>query len=250
MWIPAALLSEAQHWEGAVWRAVEAQSNASTMRLTDSLGEQALLEDILERSKPNFPADCTGLHCLLATPFRYAPYPHGSRFRRAGQREGVFCAAEHVATAIAEISFYRLLFFAEAPGTALPNRPVEHTLFAVGCMTDRCIDLCEPPFDRDEPIWTHPTDYAGCQDMADAARAADIQVIRYRSVRDPGTGSNRAVLTIAAFADRSPLHEQTWHIFPGRHSVRAWCENPRAALEFRRENFRHDPRIAAATTRS
>src|SRR5205823_13966305 len=107
------------------------------MRLTDSLHEQALLEDILERSKPNLPADCVGLHYLLATPFRYAPYPQGSRFRRAGQREGAFYAAESVPTAIAETSFYRLLFFAEAPGAILPAPPVERTVVVVACASDR-----------------------------------------------------------------------------------------------------------------
>ncbi len=246
MWTPAALLSEARAWRGDIWRTVEAQSKASTMRLTDSLDEQALLENILEQSKPNSPADCAGLHYLLATPFRYAPYPHGSRFRRAGQREGVFYAAERVATAIAEISFYRLLFFAESPGAVLPSRPVEHTLFAVGCATERCIDLRGPPFDPDEQRWTHPTDYAACQDLADAARLADIQVIRYRSVPDPLMGGNCAVLAVAAFADRSLRRQQTWHIFPGHHSVRAWCENPRAAVEFRPQDFQTDPRVAAA----
>jgi RES domain len=246
MWIPDALLSDARAWAADVWRTVETQYKASTMRLTDSLEEQALLEDILERSKPNLPADCMGLHYLLAAPFRYAPYPQGSRFRRAGQPDGTFYASESVQTTVAEMSFYRRLFFAEAPGTVLPTRPVEHTVFAVGCATERCIDLREPPFDRDRQIWEHPTEYAGCQDLADAARAAGIQMIRYRSVRDPGGGGNCAVLAVAAFAERRPKDEQTWHIFPGTYSVRAWCESPPLALEFRPEDFRNDPRIVAA----
>ncbi|HEX3864778.1 MAG TPA: RES family NAD+ phosphorylase [Stellaceae bacterium] len=216
------------------------------MRLTDSLDEQALLEEMLERSKPDFPADCEGLHYLLATPFRYAPYSLGSRFRRAGQPEGAFYAADSVATAVAEICFYRLLFFAEAPGTTMPNRPVEHTVFAVRCAADRCIDLREPPFDRDRDIWRHPTAYAGCQDIADAARSVDIRIIRYRSVRDPNAGGNCAVLVASAFAERAPKNHQTWHIFPGAHAVRAWCENPHAAVEFRPDDFRNDPRIVAA----
>src|SRR5712692_9925921 len=110
MWTPDALLSDARAWAADVWRTVETQYKASTMRLTDSLDDQALLEDILERSKPNLTADCVGLHYLLFTPFRYAPYPRGSRFRRAGQPEGAFYAAESVQTTVAEMSFYRLLF--------------------------------------------------------------------------------------------------------------------------------------------
>ena len=86
-----------------------------------------------------------------------------------------------------------------------------------------------------------------CQDMADAARVG-----RYPGhplpigPRPAARASNCAVLAVAAFADRSPRRQQTWHIFPGRHSVRAWCENPRAAVEFRREDFQTDPRVAAA----
>jgi hypothetical protein len=246
MWTPVALLSEAVSWRADVWRTVETQYKASTMRLTDSLADQVLLEEILERSKPNFPADCVGLHYLLTTPFRYAPYPQGSRFRRANQREGAFYAAESVHTAVAEMSFYRLLFFAEAPGMILPTRPVEHTVFAVACATDRCIDLREPPFDRDRHVWEHPTDYTGCQDLADLVRTAGILVIRYQSVRDPQRGGNCAVFAVAAFAERTPKNQQTWHVFPGTYSVRAWCENPPLALEFQPEDFRNDPRLVTA----
>src|SRR3954447_25812704 len=102
MWTPDALRSEARAWSGDVWRAVESQAKASTMRLTETLAEQELLAKILERSKPPIPPECQGLHYLLFTPFRYAA-TFGSRFRYPGQREGVFYAAETVETAIAEV---------------------------------------------------------------------------------------------------------------------------------------------------
>ena len=44
-----------------------------TMRLADSLDEQATLEAILEASKPPLPPEVGALHYLLATPFRYRP---------------------------------------------------------------------------------------------------------------------------------------------------------------------------------
>ena len=45
------------------------------MRLVDSLEEQAVLESILEQSKPALAAEGTqALHYLLATPFRYRPH--------------------------------------------------------------------------------------------------------------------------------------------------------------------------------
>jgi hypothetical protein len=51
---------------------VEAQYLASTMRLADSLADQAVLEAVLEESKPKTPAGAEKLHYLLATPFRYS----------------------------------------------------------------------------------------------------------------------------------------------------------------------------------
>ncbi len=91
------------------WRLVEAQHVVATMKLTDTLDEQEILEDLIEASKPPMPAECRSLDYLLSAPFRYRPYPHGSRFRRANQVEGVYYAAEAVETAVAEVAFYRLL---------------------------------------------------------------------------------------------------------------------------------------------
>ncbi len=69
-------------------------------------------ERLIEETKPEIPDERRHLDYLLATPFRYGPvYPHGSRFRRAGKTSGVFYAAEKVETAVAELAFYRLLFF-------------------------------------------------------------------------------------------------------------------------------------------
>src|SRR5690606_34600079 len=55
------------------WRGVEAQHVVSTMRLVDHPDEQALLEQLLDDSKPALPRAARGLHYLLSTPFRYAP---------------------------------------------------------------------------------------------------------------------------------------------------------------------------------
>jgi hypothetical protein len=72
---------------------VKAQHRVSTLKLVDSVDEQALLEDLIEAGKPPLPPECRHLHYLLSTPFRYgAAYPAGSRFRRAGLTEGTFYA--------------------------------------------------------------------------------------------------------------------------------------------------------------
>ena len=43
-WTPLAVSSEAHDWRGSVWRIVETQHTASTMKIVDSQAEQDLLE--------------------------------------------------------------------------------------------------------------------------------------------------------------------------------------------------------------
>lgn len=224
---------------------VESQSRAATLPLTDTLEEQALLEALIEEVKPPFPPDCQGLHYLLATPFRYAPYPHGSRFRRAGGRDGVFYGARRIETAVAELAFYRLLFFRESPDMKLPSRAVEHSAFSVR-VRGAAADLTRPPFDKEKARWEHLTDYGDCQDLADQARAAGVQILLYRSVRDPRGGQNVALLTPRAFADPVYRRQETWRLFVRRHAVQAIREFPPAALEFQLADFSADPRLAAS----
>ena len=69
---PHAVGSEASRATRRLWRAVEAQHIASTLRLVANVEEQLVLERVLERSKPKVPSDAADLHYLLATPFRYA----------------------------------------------------------------------------------------------------------------------------------------------------------------------------------
>ena len=120
-WTPAALSRERRRLSGSCWRIVESQYRVSTMKLVDTADEQAALEVLLDQTKPPVPAECRSLDYLLFTPFRYgAPYPNGSRFRRAGYTAGVFYASETPATAVAEMAFHRLLFFADSPATPWP----------------------------------------------------------------------------------------------------------------------------------
>ncbi|MDP2054194.1 MAG: RES family NAD+ phosphorylase [Acidobacteriota bacterium] len=218
---------------GRCWRVVEAQHVVSTMKLVDTLAEQARLEQLLEEHKPPVPPDCRHLHYLLATPFRYgAPYPRGSRFRRAGLTPGVFYASQSPATALAEVAFHRLLFFAESPGTPWPANAAEHTAFAVRFRARSGLALSEPPFAGDLALWSDPGNYEPCQALADAARATGVQALRYRSVRDPRGGLNIALLTCAAFTSREPTERQTWRLALGAAGARAICDSPAARLEF------------------
>ena len=244
-WTPAALSSERRRLSGLCWRVVEAQHVASTMKIVDTLAEQSLLETLLEATKPPVPSECRDLYYLLATPFRYgAPYPSGSRFRRAGFSPGVFYGSTAVATAVAEAAFHRILFFAESPETRWPCVAGEYTVFSVKFRTASALDLTRPPLNADRRRWAHPTDYSACQDLADRAREARMEVLKYPSAH-LADGVNLALLTCKAFAARQPAERQTWRTHVSSYGVRAVCTFPESRLEFDRKSFADDPRIAA-----
>lgn len=232
MWTPPARASERCHLAGEAWRVVESQSRVATMKIVDTVSEQDILEAELERSKPLIPVDCADLHWLLATPFRYAPYPNGSRFRRARQREGCLYAAERAETAVAEAAFYLLLFTLDAPGATLPRNPRERSAFSFHCHTAAGLDLQVPPLVAEATRWTDPVNYEACQDLGDAARRAEVDVLRYASVRDPGEGNNLAVLACRAVTSKQPLAVQTWHLMLRPDRVEAVREMPRLSLSF------------------
>lgn len=229
---------------GACWRVVEGQHHVSTLALVDSLAEQERLEQLVEATKPTLPEECRGLHYLLSTPFRYRPYPQGSRFRRAGLTPGVFYAAAHVETAVAEAAFYRLLFFAESPATPWPANASEHTAFSVR-HGGKGIDLTRPPLSRQRKRWMHPTDYEACQALADRAREAGIELIRYASTRDSDHRPNLALLGCRAFRAKEPGERQNWRIRLSASGVQALREFPKASLDFGHDGFAADPRLAA-----
>lgn len=197
-------------YRAKIWRLVEAQHRISTNRLATGPEDQALLEQLVEEVKPTLPPAARGLHYLLATPFRYG-HRKASRFRKAGERPGIFYASEHVATAVAETAYWRLLFFSRSLGFQPPNTVVEHSAITVPVRVERMIDLTAPPFARHAPLWRDPDDYAACQTIATQARRIETQAIRYESARDAARRANVALLDPAAFAATAPRIEQTWH---------------------------------------
>jgi hypothetical protein len=241
-WTPDALRSS--RLSGTCWRVVEAQHQISTMKITDTLAEQRVLEDLVEETKPTIPAECLRLNFLLSTPFRYsATNPHGSRFRRPFATDGVFYAAEHVATAIAETAFYRTLFYAESPETPWPTNAGQYSAFSCAYKSNRVTDIARKPYLDDADLY-HLSDYTAAQAFADAARAKDFEIIKYRSVRDPEGRTNFALLTWKVFTKPSPVRRMSWKLHLGAQGARALCEAPRQSIEYDRAAFAADPRIA------
>lgn len=243
IWTPDALRSEVRPLETLAWRLVEAQHRVSTLKLVDGLVEQDLLEAILDEAKPPVPPECDHLDYLLSTPFRYRPYPHGSRFRRAGVTPGVWYGAEAPKTAAAEMVFYRFLFYAESPDTPFPDDAADYTAFSVDLASPAALDLTVDGLARDAACWMHLTDYAPCQSLAETAREIGLEFIRYASVRDPEHGANFAVLTCNAFRTATPVDRQTWRIRINRNGAQAVCEHPRLGLEFPPGSFADDARL-------
>ncbi len=189
-----------------LWRGVEAQHHVATMRLVDSLAEQAELEHILEASKPPLPPAALGLHQLLATPFRYRSN-HASRFRRPGE-SGLWYGAEELHTACAEVGYWRWRFLMDSAGLRDGELVTEHTFFQAQ-VQGRAIDLTRAPWKASAAAWSHAGDYTACQGVARAARQSAVQWIRYASARK-AEGLCGAVLDPACLALASGVGPQTW----------------------------------------
>lgn len=210
IWTRDAVSSNCRRRSETVWRMVEAQHLATTMKLVDTAKEQDILEAILEESKPPLPPDVVGLGYLLASPFRYAPLAPGSRFRSPTD-PGVFYGAGTIRTSAAEIGFWRWKFLQETEGLKRLG-PAAHTAFSAPIDTTT-VDLRLAPFDKDAAVWLDPSDYSRTQAFARVARQAEAGAILYRSVRDPEPGWCAAVLDPRAFSNKE--HDpvtQTWQL--------------------------------------
>jgi hypothetical protein len=190
-----------------LWRGVEAQHRVATLRLVDSLDDQAELERLLEASKPPLPRAAQGLHYLLATPFRYRS-PQPSRFRSATD-PGVWYGAKERQTACTEVGYWRWRFLMDSEGLRGGELVTEHTFFQAQARGP-AVDLTREPWSRGSESWKQRDDYAPCQALARAVRAhGKAQWIRYESVRRPG-GLCGAVLAPQALSLSAAHRLETW----------------------------------------
>lgn len=197
-------------------RAVEAQHQIATRKLVDSDAEQQLLEDMIEAVKP--PAlRGTRLHYLLATPFRYPPLPHGSRFGTRAER-GIWYGSAEQRTLFAEIAYYRLLFL---HGTTADLGVVETELtsFRASLRTERGVDLTAPPFEAHAAELSSQTSYQATQKLGRAMRSAGVEAFLFTSARDAADGTNVAAVTPTVFGRRQPRALETWHCTATRTGV-------------------------------
>lgn len=221
------------------WRVVEGQHVVSTRKLVDSDAEQQLLEELIDGVKPPLPADpeFEGLHYLLATPFRYPPLRHGSRFGSRAER-GIWYGAESLSTAFAETAYYRLLFL-EGTAAELPQVLTDVSAFTAAIDTRSGIELTAGPFVDVEPEIASPVRYDAAQRLGSEMRADGVEAFLYRSARDADRGRGCGVFTPRAFALRRPSSPQTWLCAAGRDAVEFTQRDffRHRALRYAREQF-------------
>jgi hypothetical protein len=207
IWMRCGGSSNLRTLESKPWRVVESQQRISTRQLVDSDAEHLLLEELIEESKPRVPEDATDLDFLLFSPFRYPPLSHGSRFGASDERS-LWYGSEQIATALAEMAYYRLVFFEGTEADLLPNQ-IRMSAFRVGVQSKMAVDLTLPPFDAHREAITSRTDYAEPQRLGSEMRADGVELIRFPSARNPKQGINVAIFTPRAFALKAPVDSPT-----------------------------------------
>ena len=205
---------------GELVRVVESQEQVATSGLVDNLEEQAMLEEMLEQTKPLRPPATRGLHYLLATPFRYPPLAHGSRF---GSRHelSLFYGAKTRLTALAETAYYRFVFWC---GMRTPPASkkflTQHTIFGASYKTNRGLQLQHLPFSEYKKQLTNREAYADTQQLGSSMRSAGIQAFEFIAARDRDEGIGVALFTPAALATKQPEYQQAWLCETNAHLVR------------------------------
>ena len=217
------------------WRVVEGQHQVSTRKLVASDAEQALLEDLIETVKPGQLAPAR-LHYLLATPFRYPPLRHGSRF--GGRYEpALWYGAESLETAMAEVAYYRLVFL-DGTTANLDGVETELTSFRARVRTERGADLTAGCFAAHRAELASPVSYAASQATGADMRAAGVAAFRFPSARHEG-GVGVALFDAAAFARSKPHAFDAWHCVASRARVEMRKRDylKRVSFAFERERF-------------
>ncbi|MGE5027922.1 MAG: RES family NAD+ phosphorylase [Betaproteobacteria bacterium] len=194
---------------GTLLRLVESQEQVATSQLVNSLARQAVLEDMLEATKPRLRKGSESLHYLLATPFRYPPLKHGSRFGTRGEAS-LFYGSLAVKTVLAETAYYRFVFWHGMVVPPVAKLDTQHTLFGAAYRTQVGLRLQDPPFAAHRAALARQPDYRASQALGAVMRAAGMEAFEFVSARDPEGGLNVALYTPRAFAKKAPVSQEAW----------------------------------------
>lgn len=190
-------------------RLVESQEQVATNQLVSSLDRQVVLEEMLEATKPRLRAGTERLHYLLATPFRYPPLKHGSRFGSRSE-PSLFYGALETRTVLAETAYYRFLFWHGMVTPPAGKLDTQHTLFGAAYYTDKGLQLQAVPFVTHGDVLCSLSEYSASQALGTDMRAAGVEAFEFISARDPEGGINVALFTAAALSGNDPTFQAAW----------------------------------------
>jgi hypothetical protein len=194
---------------GTLLRLVESQEQVATSQLVASLARQTVLESLLEATKPRPRKGSEALHYLLATPFRYPPLKHGSRFGTRSE-PSLFYGSLQTRTVLAEAAYYRLVFWHGMATPPAGKLDTQHTLFGAAYRTAHGLQLQAPSFAEHRAALASPSDYRASQALGTVMRAAGVEAFECVSARDPAGGLNVALFTPSAFARKQPVSQEAW----------------------------------------
>ncbi|MDH3693403.1 MAG: RES family NAD+ phosphorylase [Gammaproteobacteria bacterium] len=217
IWTRCAASSRVAQLSAQSWRSVEAQHQISTRRLVDSAEEHEVLEELLEQYKPTILADAAKLHYLLATPFRYPPLRHGSRFGSRFER-GIWYGAEDLKTTFAEVAYYRLLFN-HGSDADLGLLQVQLSVFKASILTPKGLDFTRRVFKNIWDTISSKHDYTQTQALGKDMRENNVAVFRYYSARSLDKGKCVGVIQPSAFKSKKPSTASTWFCSADRNQV-------------------------------
>ena len=218
--------------QGTAYRVVESQEEIATTRLVDNIPEQARLEELLEGTKPARAKGTDDLHYLLATPFRYPPLKHGSRFGRAFEKS-LFYGAMTINTALAETAFYRFVFINHVAEPFPKPLQTLHTVFGARVRSERGVRLQSPEWQDMHQDLTHPSSYTTTQKLGTEMRECGVSCFQFLSARarqaglyqlphehcDGMEGINVALFEPSALKDRKPRESSRLIVVTGPGSV-------------------------------
>lgn len=219
------------------WRMVEAQHISSSRDLVECMEEHALLEELLENSKPPI---ANSKHYLIVTPFRYPPLQYGSRFGKAYE-PSLWYGSLNLYTTMAEVAFYRLKFFDDTLAN-LEYIEIPMTAFKAYIKTENAIDLTEPPFKAYQDKISNKTHYEYSQELGTQMREAKIDAFIFTSARDKTFGKNAAAFTPDVFKMRDNQYisnMQNWRCIANKNVIEFTRDEVmcRKHQEFSKEEF-------------
>lgn len=199
------------------WRVVEAQHLSSSRDLVDTLDEHDILEALLEESKPNVDSHS---HYLIFTPFRYPPLKYGSRFGTVHE-PSLWYGSLLLETAFAEVSYYRLQFFADSTAS-LGYIEIPMTAYQAFITTFRGIDLTAPPFQIWRDTISNRSSYQESQALGTAMRKANTEAFIFSSARTKEEAQNIGVYVARIFQKNKGQYihnQQNWSCVASRDQV-------------------------------